>query len=35
MATDQTAGLHPVQNPDPAPIILAALQNFKDITVSK
>lgn len=30
MATDQTASLHPVQNPDPAPIILDALLNFKN-----
>ncbi len=35
MATDQTVTFHPVKNPDPAPIILAALQNFRDSTVSK
>ncbi len=35
MATDQTVSLHPVQNPDPAPIILAALQNFRDSIASK
>lgn len=32
MATDQTVGFHPVQNPAPAPILLAALQNFNDST---
>lgn len=35
MATDQTASLPPVQNPDPAPIILAALQNFRNSIASK
>jgi hypothetical protein len=30
MATDQTASLQPAQNPDPAPIVLEALRNFKD-----
>lgn len=30
MATDQTASLFPIQNPDPAPIILTALLNFRD-----
>jgi hypothetical protein len=35
MATDQTVSFHPAQNPDAAPIILVALQNFRDSTVSK
>jgi hypothetical protein len=35
MATDQTAGFQPVQNPDPAPIILATLQNFKKLMAAK
>jgi hypothetical protein len=35
MMTDQTVSFHPVQNPESAPIILAALQNFRDSTVSK
>ena len=30
MATDQTVSLRPAQNPDPAPILLTALQNFRD-----
>jgi hypothetical protein len=28
MATDQTTGLLPVRNPDPAPIMLKALRDF-------
>jgi hypothetical protein len=35
MATDQTVSFHPAQNADPASIILAALQNFRDSAVSK
>ena len=34
MATDQTVSLHSVQNPDPAPIILAALHNFSGLIAS-
>lgn len=30
MATDQTVSFHPVQNSDPAPIILAILKKFRD-----
>ena len=35
MATDQTVSLEPVQSPDPAPIILTALQTFRDSVVPK
>jgi len=35
LATDQTASLLPTQNPDPAPIILTALQIFRDSIESK
>src|ERR1035441_5974852 len=35
MATDQTVSFHQVQNPDPVPILLTALQNFGDSIVSR